>query len=168
MPIRRDGFLASLGGAAYTLLFAYLSGGVQVFELPGFEVSIPTLALVYFESQAYTGPGLQLFWGGSMVSVRLLVLLLGLLISLLVSINIYFLLKLSSRGLLRACLMRGAGTGLAMLLSSIASATYLCCGWAPTVALLGISLASSLGLTPAVASAALLTLNALILHKRLT
>lgn len=140
---------------------------MQLFNLPGVKVEGFKAIFVYFESQSYNGPGVQLFWGENMLSVRLFVVLLGVIIAALVAVNVGLLIRLASRGLIRACLIRSTGTGLAMLLSSIASATYLCCGWAPTVALLGISVASSLGLIPAIASAILLTLNAFILRKRL-
>ncbi len=154
-------------GLAYFLLFAYLSGGIQHFELPSIGAVAPAAVFVYYESQSYTGPGLQLFYDGSMISVRILVVLLGVFLALLVSLNVFMLLRLWRLGQLRSCLVRGSGAGLAVFLSSIASATYTCCGWAPTVAILGVSLASSLGLVPALASAALLTLNAAILYRRL-
>ncbi|MEM0382491.1 MAG: hypothetical protein QW059_04425 [Nitrososphaerota archaeon] len=154
-------------GAVYLLLFTYLSGGIQYFELPGIEITAPRAVFVYFESQSYSGPGLQLFYDSSMISVRVLVVLVGALIASLVFLNTHMLIELWRRGQLRSCLVRGAGTGMAMLLSSIASATYTCCGWAPTVALLGVSLASSLGLIPALVSIVFLSLNAAILHKRL-
>ncbi|GBC71773.1 hypothetical protein HRbin02_01561 [Candidatus Calditenuaceae archaeon HR02] len=155
-------------GIAYFLLFAYLSGGIQYFELPSIGAVTPTAVFVYYESQSYTGPGLQLFYDESMISVRILVVLLGVSLALLVSLNVLMLFRLWILGQLKSCLVRGSGTGLAVLLSSIASATYTCCGWAPTVAILGVSLASSLGLAPALASAALLAFNAAILYRRLS
>jgi hypothetical protein len=167
MHFRLGWTIAIMVGVAYFLLFAYLSGGIQHFGLPGIGAVAPAAVFVYFESQSYTGPGLQLFYGGSMISVRILVVLLGVLLAVLVSLNVLMLLRLWRLGQLRSCLVRGSGAGLAVFLSSIASATYTCCGWAPTVAILGVSLASSLGLVPALASATLLAFNAAILHKRL-
>lgn len=163
-----DRAVAAVIGVAYFLLFAYLSGGIQNFELPGVGAVAPTAVLVYYESQSYTGPGLQLFYDGSMMVVRLLVVLLGASLAFLVSLNVLMLFRLWVLGQLRSCLVRGSGTGLAVLLSSIASATYTCCGWAPTVAILGVSLASSLGLVPALASTVLLAFNAAILHRRIS
>ncbi|MEM0445033.1 MAG: hypothetical protein QXO86_06105 [Nitrososphaerota archaeon] len=165
---RKDTLLALAIGIAYMAVFSYLSGATQYFLLPNIRVEGFKAVYVYFESQNYNGPGIQLFWNESMVMVRLYVVFLGALISALVVLNVDMLLKLVRRGMVRACLLRSTGTGLAMLLSSIATATYACCGWAPTVAILGISLSSILGLAPAIASAALLSANAFILHKRLT
>ncbi|MEM4298412.1 MAG: hypothetical protein QW815_08600 [Nitrososphaerota archaeon] len=168
MPYRLNWAIAVLIGLAYFMLFAYLSGGIQYFELAGVDTAAPSVVFVYYESQSYTGPGLQLFYGGSMISVRILVVLLGGLLAFLVSLNMLMLFRLWILGHLKSCLVRGSGTGLAVLLSSIASATYTCCGWAPTVAILGVSLASSLGLVPALVSAVLLAFNAVILRKRLS
>ncbi len=151
----------------YLALFSYLSGAVQYFPGQGFIVEGVRMVWVYYESASYSGPGLQVFWDSSMLAVRLLVLLLGLFISSLVYVNLALFFRLWNRGLLYSCLVSGAGTGLFTALSALASATYICCGWAPTAAILGVTLASGLGLLPAIISAVLLSLNAYVLWRRL-
>jgi hypothetical protein len=101
-----------------------------------------------------------------MLAVRLFVLLLSVSITLLVYVNLFLLFRLWNRGLLYTCLVQDAGTGFMTAISAFASATYICCGWAPTVAVLGITLALGLGLIPALISAGLLSLNAYLLYRR--
>jgi len=162
-----SGALATAAGTGYLFLFLFMSGGIQVTEIPGVHFAAPKLVPVFFEAAAYTGPGLQVFTSDMIISVRYLVVLAGLLLTTLFSLNVKYILELLKLGLLRSCLVRGAGTGAAAFVSALASATYTCCGWAPSVALLGLSLSSALGLAPALMAAALLTLNAAILRGRL-
>jgi hypothetical protein len=150
----------------YLALFSYLSGAIQYSANQGFTVQGLRIVWVFYESASYSGPGLQLFWDSSLLAVRLLVLVLGVFIAMLVYVNLVLLYRLWSRGLLYSCLVRGAGAGLVTAISALASATYICCGWAPTVAILEITLASGLGLIPALVSAGLLALNAYLLYKR--
>ena len=138
-----SGIVPPVVSALHLVLFSYLSGAVQYFTNSGFAVQGLRVVWVFYESASYSGPGLQFFWDSSMFAVRLFVLLLGVSIASLVYVNLFLLFRLWSRGLLYSCLIRGAGTGLMTAISALASATYICCGWAPTVAVLRITLASA-------------------------
>jgi hypothetical protein len=105
---------------------------------------------------------------GFVLTVRWLAFGLGIAISVLSALNVYYLTALYVTGRIRSCLVVSGGSLAGAVLGFMASAFYLCCGWAPSLILLalGIGVAGTLGLIPGYIGAFLLALNAWVLRKR--
>lgn len=162
------GALAITAGIAYLVGYSLLSGSVTYSAAPPLGIRGLLVVPAFIESQTYTGPATQLIGDGFVVTVRWLAFGLGLAISVLLALNVYYLMALYVTGRIRTCLVVSGGSLAGAVLGFMASAFYLCCGWAPSLVLvaLGIGLAGTLGLVPGYIGAALLALNAWVLRKR--
>lgn len=162
------GALSVAAGIAYLIGYSLLSGSVTYSAAPPVGVRGLILVPAFIESQTYTGPATQVIGEGFVLTVRWLAFGLGLAMSVLLAINVYYLMALYVTGRIRTCLVVSGGSLAGAVLGFMASAFYLCCGWAPSLVLvaLGIGLAGTLGLVPGYVGAALLALNAWVLRKR--
>ncbi|MDW8043805.1 MAG: hypothetical protein RMJ30_06175 [Nitrososphaerota archaeon] len=160
--------VGSVLGAAYFVAFSSLSGAASVWTTPRIGISGIVVTPAFIESQAYTGPALQLIGDGFVVTLKVYAVLLGALLSFLLALNAFYLLTLYAQGRLRTCLVVGGGSAIGAFIGTLASTFYLCCGWAPSLilALMGIGVASTLGMIPGYIGAALLAFNAYVLRLR--
>ncbi|MCS7117678.1 MAG: hypothetical protein NZ957_02700 [Thaumarchaeota archaeon] len=155
-------------GALYFLAFSTLSGATTLWIVPKIGVTGIVVVPAYLESQAYTGPALHLIGDGFIVTFKVYAVLLGALLSFLLALNVFYLVTLHAQGRLRSCLVIGGGSAIGALVGTLASTFYLCCGWVPSLvlALMGIGIASTLGMIPGYIGAALLAFNAFVLRMR--
>jgi len=162
------GALAAVSGIAYLIGYSVLSGSVTYSAAPPIGIEGILLIPAFVESQTYTGPATQVIGDGFVLTVRWLAFGLGVAISVLLALNVYYLTALYVTGRIRSCLVVSGGSFAGAVLGFMASAFYLCCGWAPSLILLalGIGMAGTLGLIPGYIGAALLGLNAWVLRKR--
>ncbi len=162
------GALATVSSIAYLIGYSVISGSVIYSEAPPIGIRGLLLIPAFIESQTYTGPATQVIGEGFVLTVRWYAFGLGVIISVLLALNVYYLMALYVTGRIRSCLVISGGSFAGMVLGFMASAFYLCCGWAPSVILLalGIGMAGTLGLIPGYIGAALLGLNAWVLRKR--
>ncbi len=151
----------------YYLFYTYFTGSIQYLPTPSYGIKSVKIVYVFFSSETYSGPGLEIVGNGFLIMVRIYPLLLGFLLSFLFGLNIAYLWQIYRAGMLRSCLLAGSGSGAAAIVASLVSAGYLCCSWTPSLLLLGGSLIASLGMLPSLIAAALLTLNAYILSRRI-
>ncbi len=162
------GALAIISGIAYLTGYSFFSGSLTYNAAPPLGIRGVLLVPAFIESQTYTGPATQVIGDGFVLTVRWYALALGVIISVLLALNVYYLTALYVTGRIRSCLVVSGGSFAGALLGFMASAFYLCCGWAPSLILvaLGIGMAGTLGLIPGYIGAALLGLNAWVLRKR--
>jgi hypothetical protein len=162
------GALAIVSGIAYLIGYSVLSGSVTYSAAPPLGIKGIVLVPAYIESQTYTGPATQVIGEGFVLTVRWLAFGLGIAISVLLALNVYYLMALYVTGRFKSCLVVSGGSFAGAVLGFMASAFYLCCGWAPSLILLalGIGVAGTLGLIPGYIGALLLGLNAWVLRKR--
>ena len=162
------GALAVASGIAYLIGYSLLSGSVTYNAAPPLGINGIILVPAYIESQTYTGPATQVIGEGFVLTIRWLAFGLGIAISVLLALNVYYLMVLYVTGRIRSCLVVSGGSFTGAVLGFMASAFYLCCGWAPSLILLalGIGVAGTLGLIPGYIGAFLLGLNAWVLRKR--
>ncbi|MCS7094589.1 MAG: hypothetical protein NZ988_02090 [Thaumarchaeota archaeon] len=155
-------------GALYFVAFSIMSGALSALTVPKIGVTGVVVTPAYIESQAYTGPAIQIISDGLVVTLRTYAVLLGALLSSLLALNVFYLMTLYIQGRLRSCLLVGGGSAVGAFIGTLASTFYLCCGWAPSLilAFMGIGIASTLGMIPAYIGAALLAFNAYLLRMR--
>jgi hypothetical protein len=110
---------------------------------------------------------LQLVGDGYLVNIRVYPLPLAAVLSGLVGINAGLLWTLYRRGLLRACLLGGTWGGVGVLLATVISFGYVCCGWPVSLAIFGVSLIASLSPYLTAIAIALLAANTYTLNRRL-
>ncbi|GBC75288.1 hypothetical protein HRbin06_00605 [archaeon HR06] len=146
----------------YFIFFSYFTGSLQIFETPPLGIEGIKILFVNFKSTTYSGPGFEVITEGLIIFLRLFPLLMGLVLSYLLYLNLSLILKLKSKGLLRTCLLGSTSS----FLATISSVSYLCCGLAPSIILLGSSTLAYLGFLPSLIAISLLTLNLVILKRR--
>ncbi|MEM4183818.1 MAG: hypothetical protein QXG52_08335 [Candidatus Caldarchaeum sp.] len=150
----------------YYVFYLMFTGAAQYIAAPRIGIQQTVFVLTHVESQLYTGPMLQIIGDGFVVNLRIFPALIGLVISTLVGYNAGLLLLLYMKGLLRACLIGTAWSGVGGLLASIISFGYLCCGWPLSLAFFGIGLMALLSPYLTAVAFLLLAINAYILTKR--
>lgn len=160
-------YSSASAAAAYYLFYLFFTGAAQLFQLPPLGISSITVITSFVETQLYTGPLLQVVGEGFVLNLRVYPALLGMLVAGLVGYNAGLIYTLYRRGLLRACLLGSAWSGVSGLLASVISFGYVCCGWPASLALFGVGLISALSPALTAAAVMLLTANAYILAKRL-
>lgn len=158
---------AAVSSIAYYLFYLFFVGAAQLFQTP--RVGIQSVAVIFsfIETQLYTGPLLQLVGEGFVLNIRIYPAILGVVISALVGYNAGILLTLQRKGLLRACLIGSAWSGVGGLLASVISFGYVCCGWPASLALFGIGLVTALSPYLTAAAITMLAFNGYVLNKRL-
>ncbi len=156
----------TISSIMYLIAYSLFTGAVQY--IPAQHLGLDNAYLVFtnVETQTYSGPLIQLIGDGYMLDFRVFSLIIGAVISVLVGINIAILWRLYRAGKLRACLVGGAGGGSGALIANLACSAYLCCGWAPSLIVLGTALTTSISIITTPISIALLAFNAVILTKR--
>ncbi len=155
----------------YLLFYSFFTGAIKHTNYPNYFFKELRIVPVYYNSETYTGPGIQIFLGTGFTEIRLIPFLLGVFISFLLGLNIAYLWKLYRSGGAKACLTGSAGGGFAAFIASIATFSYVCCGWAPSMLLMGVSAVASLTMAftviPTAIASAVLVFNAYILSRRL-
>ena len=155
-----------LSTIAYLTFYSLFTGAIQYLPAQRLELERNFILLTYVTSQTYTGPLLQIIGEGYLIDVRIISAIMGVVVSVLFGINISILWKLYRTGKIRTCLVGAGGGGTAALIASLACSSYLCCGWAPSLILLGVAAATTLTMVTTPIAIALLTINAIILTKR--
>jgi hypothetical protein len=117
-------------------------------------------------SASYSGPALQIISGSTIIIVRLIPMLVAVALAVAFGLNVSFLWALHRHGGLRACLYLGGATGVGAAIASLASFSYLCCGWAASIVLIGTTFFASLSIYISVGTTILLGTNAYILARR--
>ena len=160
-----------LSTVPYLVFYSFFTGAVQLSVYENYLFRSLSIIPIYYRSETYTGPGLQVIYGTYFLEIRLLPFIAGVVISVLLGINVAYLWMLYRKGGLRTCLRGGAGGGLAAFIASIATYSYICCGWAPSLLLVGGSAVASftMGFTviPTAIAGIILLFNAYILSKRI-
>jgi len=146
----------------YFIFLSYFTGSLQVIETSPLGIKGIKILFVNFKSTSYSGPGFEVITEGLIIFLRLFPLLMGLILSYLLYLNLSLILKLRDKGLLRSCLLGSTSS----LLATLSSVSYLCCGLAPSIVLLGSSTLAYFGFLPSLIAISLLTLNLIILRRR--
>jgi len=166
MPARiLDVRIAAIAVPLYFAYYVFFTGVVEVSSFGRFLVEGTHLEFVQIVSGTYNGPGIQLVGSSFIVTIRTIPLLLSLALSAAIGTNVSLFHYLYRNGGLRACFYGGLG-GVGALLSNLASFSYLCCGWALSLVLIGSTFLATLSAIIGVASLLLLGLNAYILWNR--
>ena len=172
MPLKRPKlFPLILSALSYLLFYSFFTGAVQLSVYESYYFNSFSILPVYYSSETYTGPGLQITYGSYFLEVRVVPFVVGMLIAVLLGVNVAYLWSLYRMGGLKTCLRDGAGGGFAAFIASIATYSYICCGWAPSMLLVGgsavASFAAGFTVIPAAVAAVILLFNAYILSKRI-
>ena len=172
MPFTRPSIAPLVVSALpYLALHAISTGAIQVSTYSSYVFRSFKVIPVYYSSETYTGPGLQILYGSSFVVVRLIPFLIGIAIAVLFGLNVAYLWMLHKMGGLRTCLKGGTGGGVAAFIGSIATYSYVCCGWAPSMLLIGVSavasFTSAFTIIPTAIAAVGLVFNAYLLSRRI-
>jgi len=160
-----------LSALPYLLFYSLFTGAVQLSIYESYFFNSLNIIPIYYTSETYTGPGLQIVYGNYFLEVRAIPFTVGVFIAGLLGVNVAYLWTLYRMGGLKTCLRGGAGGGVAAFIASIATYSYICCGWAPSMLLVGGSavagFAAGFTVIPAAAATAILLFNAYILSKRI-
>ncbi|MDJ0269318.1 MAG: hypothetical protein NXY59_01990 [Aigarchaeota archaeon] len=155
---------SSLG---YLAFYIFFTGTAQYLTTPAYGIEGIHVKLMSIETQTYTGPILQLIGDGYLITVRLVPAAIGAVLAALVGVNVSILWYLYRARSLKACLLGGGAGGAGALIANLACFSYLCCGWAPSLIILGTAFTAAFGTAISAIAIALLTLNAIILAKRM-
>ena len=161
----RQKTVAALSSLGYLLYYVLFTGIIQQVSTGGYTIAGTYFKLVNVESVSYSGLGLQLITGSTIISLKVGPLILSVVMATLFGINIALFYFLYRRVGLRACFYGGIG-GAGAIFASFASFSYLCCGWALPLVLIGSTLLATFSMAIAIGSIALLTFSAFILWKR--
>jgi hypothetical protein len=167
MALRFSPGKAGLVALAYFAFYTYFTGIIDYQWVAGYAVAGFYLKPVTITSSTYTGPGLQLIASSLLVTIRLLPLALAAVLSALFGFNIALIWTLYKIGGSKLCLKPGSGGGLAAFLANLAPFSYICCGWAGSLILVGGTFLAAFSNLIAGAAIGLLALNGYVLSKRL-
>ncbi len=151
----------------YLLYYVWFTGVIQFQAVSvGFQISGFSLNFFEMSSVAYTGPALQIIDGSTIVNVRLIALLISVTLAFALGLNISLLWGIYRLHGLKTCLYLGGAGGFGAMVANLASFSYLCCGWATSLLLIGSTLFAALSIFITIGVALLLFTNAYILGRR--
>ncbi|HIQ29517.1 MAG TPA: hypothetical protein EYH45_03030 [Candidatus Caldiarchaeum subterraneum] len=156
----------TLSSIVYLVVYSIFTGAIQY--IPAQHLGLNRIYVIFtsVETQTYTGPMMQIIGEGFILAFRIISIAVGAAIALLVGFNIGIMWRMYRLGKLKTCLVGGAGGGSGALIANLACSAYLCCGWAPSLLVLGTALSASLTTITTPISISLLTVNAILLTKK--
>ncbi len=155
---------SSLGYLSY---YVWFTGIVQLQTVSvGFPLSGLSLNFFEMSSAAYTGPAFQIVDGSTIINIRLIALLISAALAFALGLNISLLWGIYRLRGLRTCLYLGGASGFAAIAANLASFSYLCCGWATSMLLIGSTFLAGFSIFMTIGVALLLFTNAYILRRR--
>ncbi len=159
--------LMIMSSFCYFSYYVWFTGIIQLQTVNvGFVISGLFLNPFWMSSSAYTGPALQIIDGSTIVNVRLIALLISVALAFALGLNISLLWGIYRLRGLKACLYLGGASGFGAIVANLASFSYLCCGWATSMVLIGSTIFAALSIFITIGVALLLFTNAYILGKR--
>jgi len=158
--------MLALSSTVYFAFYSLFTAAIQFFTISDYGVAGLSFRVVEVSSQLYTGPALQIVAGSVLVMLRILPAVLATVLAVVFGFNVSIIWRLYRLRALRSCLLGGAGGGVGSFVASLASFSYLCCGWAASLLVFAGGLVASLGVAASLGAIAFLTLNAVILSRR--
>ena len=160
--------LLPVSALGYFAFYAVFTGILLVEGLGGYSIAGIHGQLVEIASATYSGLAVQIVAGSTLLTIRLSPFLVSLVLSIVFGLNIALLWALYRLGGLRTCLTFGGTGGVGAILANLASFSYLCCGWAASLVLIGSTFLATLSSFISLGATVLLAVNALILSERYT
>ncbi|MEM4310828.1 MAG: hypothetical protein QXX95_00355 [Nitrososphaerales archaeon] len=163
---RGNKILLIISAIGYLTYYLFFTGIVQVDIITGYSILGLYLKLVSISSATYSGPAFQIINSSSVITIRSLPFLLSLFLSIAFGLNVTLMCVLYRLRGFKACLYAGGAGGIGTIIANLASFSYLCCGWAASLALIGSTFLATLSPLITLGAAALLMFNAFLLGKR--